>query len=112
MKKIIHSLRNKPDHVKTRYVFGFAILATLTVVSIWIMTMRLLKTTDDTIKTESPFKVFGQIFKGAVSDAQNNLKPQESITETTDPDLLPENPESGTDESLVLPEPVSAQDSQ
>lgn len=112
MKKIIHSLRNKPDHVKTRYVFGFAILATLVVVSVWVMTMRLLKTTDDTIKTESPFKVFGQIFKGAVSNAQNATKPQESVSETTDSDALLENPEPGIDESLAIPEPVSDQDSQ
>jgi hypothetical protein len=62
MKKIIHSIRNKPDHIKTRLVFVFAAIATAVIVAIWIITMQLLKASDDTIKTDSPFKVFGQLF--------------------------------------------------
>lgn len=76
MKKIIANLRNKPDHVKSRYVILFSVLATLFIVALWIVTMQLLKTSDDTIKTESPFRAFGQIFSGTVSDVKENYTDQ------------------------------------
>lgn len=76
MKKIIESLRNKPDHVKTRYVIVFSAIATVIVVGLWVVTLRFTKTTDDTIKTDSPFKVFGQLFGGAVSDTKQTYQEQ------------------------------------
>ncbi len=72
MKKILTNLRNKPDHIKSRYVILFSVVATLAIVALWITTMRLLQTSDDTVKTESPFRAFGQIFSGAVSDVKSN----------------------------------------
>ena len=72
MKKIIANLRNKPDHIKSRYVILFSVIATLAIVALWITTMRLLQTSDDTVKTESPFRAFGQIFSGVVSDVKSN----------------------------------------
>jgi hypothetical protein len=77
MKKILHHIRNKPDHVRTRYVIGFSVLATAVIVFIWIATLRLLKTSDDTIKTESPFRSMINMFSGTVSKVQDDYQKQQ-----------------------------------
>lgn len=94
MKKIIHSIRNKPDHIKTRLVIIFAVLATAIVVTVWIMTLQLLKTPDDTIKTDGPFKVFRQVFKSNVSTIKEETKSDRNPL-----DLL--KPENQTDSAVV-----------
>ncbi len=85
MKNIIHHLRNKPDHVKSRYVVVFSVIATAIVVGLWIMTMQLTKTKDDIVKTESPFAVFGKLFSGAVSDVSKNYSAQKKSLEASLP---------------------------
>ena len=97
MKKLIYSIRKKPDHIKTRLVFVFAILATAIIVALWILTMQLLKTSDDTIKTESPLKVFGKIFN------RTKDKIDDSLTVTTNET---KSSEQNPVEEIVLPEPV------
>lgn len=94
MKKIIHSIRNKPDHIKTRLVIIFAVLATAIVVTVWVMTLQLLKTPDDTIKTDGPFKVFRQVFKSNVSTIKEETKSDRNPL-----DLL--KPENQTDSAVV-----------
>lgn len=74
MKKIIHSIQNRPDHVKTRLVIIFAVLATAIVVTVWIITLQLLKTPDDTIKTDGPLKVFKEVFKTNVTTVKEQTK--------------------------------------
>lgn len=113
MKKIITNLRNKPDHVKSRYVVLFSVVATLAIVALWITTTRLLQTSDDTIKTESPFRAFGQIFSGAVSDVKNNYDNSKSglnkaMSEQSNPQtsvIPPTQPEVTTSQSTnVVPD--------
>lgn len=103
MKKVLHSIRNKPDHIKTRFVFAFAIIATAIIVAVWIITMQFIKASDDTIKTDSPFKAFGQIFKGAKTDIENTLTSSKADSITAESQ---ENTVTNPDE-LVLPEPIS-----
>jgi hypothetical protein len=74
MKSIIENLRNKPDHIKSRYVVVLSIVATVVVVGVWIITNALLKTSDDTIKTDGPLKVFSSIFKSSVSATADDYK--------------------------------------
>jgi hypothetical protein len=119
MKKIITNLRNKPDHIKSRYVILFSVVATLVIVALWITTTRLLQTSDDTIKTESPFRAFGQIFSGAVSDVKNNYdnsksglnkvmseqsNPQASVIPPTQAELTAGQSTSVVPESEILRE--------
>lgn len=78
MKKIIHSIRNKPDHIKTRLVIIFAVLATAIVVTVWVMTLQLLKTPDDTIKTDGPLKVFKEVFKTNVTTVKEQTKSEKN----------------------------------
>lgn len=83
MKKVLHHIRKQPEHVKTRYVVVFAILATAVVITVWLITLQFIKKNDDTIKTESPFVMIKDIFKGQVSDLQKNLpEKQTSISDT------------------------------
>ncbi len=97
MKKILAHIRNKPEHVKTRYVFVFAILATALVVGGWITTNRFLNKGDDTIQTEGPLKSFGKIFSGAISTAKDDYTEQrqdmrESLVNTPTINSEPVNP--------------------
>jgi len=94
MKKIIHSIRNKPDHIKTRLVIIFAVLATAIVVTVWVMTLQLLKTPDDTIKTDGPLKVFKDVFKSNVSTVKEQTKVDKNPI-----DLL--KPEQQQDQAVV-----------
>jgi len=111
MKKIIHSIRNKPDHVKTRLVFIFAILATVIVVVVWIITLRLLKTPDDTIKTDGPVKVFREIFKSNVSTVKEQTENKKNPLDL----LKPEDQASSeiitedvtVDSSVIIDSPVT-----
>ncbi len=83
MKKILHHIRKQPEHVKTRYVVIFAIVATALVIVFWLITLQIIKSTDDTIQTESPFSIVKQVFKGSVSDMKNAMpQKQESLDET------------------------------
>lgn len=83
MKKILHHIRKQPEHVKTRYVIVFAITATAFVIMFWLITLQIIKRTDDTIQTESPFAIVKQVFKGSVSDMKNAMpQKQESLDET------------------------------
>ncbi len=112
MKKIITNLRNKPDHIKSRYVIVFSVLATLFIVGLWIVTMRLMQTSDDTVKTESPFRAFGQIFSGTVSDVKNNYTNQkktlnqamEEQSKTQVPVTPPAQTQVNTGAAVVVPE--------
>ncbi len=112
MKKIITNLRNKPDHIKSRYVIVFSVLATLFIVGLWIVTMRLMQTSDDTVKTESPFRAFGQIFSGTVSDVKNNYTNQKNslnkaISEQSKvsvPAMPPTQTQINTGAAVVVPE--------
>jgi hypothetical protein len=81
MKQILHSIRNKPEHIKSRFVVLFAILATAIIVAIWIVTLQLLKTPDDTVKTEGPFKTFQQVFKSNLSTVKQETKIDKSPLE-------------------------------
>lgn len=74
MKKIIENLRNKPDHVKSRYVIVLSAIATVVVVVVWITTTALLKTSDNTIKTDGPIKIFSNLFKSGVSTTAKDYK--------------------------------------
>ncbi len=110
MKKIIHSIRNKPDHIKTRLVFIFATAATAIIVTVWIITMQLIKTSDDTIKTESPFKVFGQLFQGAradVVDKLNSTKDNSLLPKDESVDTAPAEDSTTNPDELVLPAPIT-----
>lgn len=83
MKKILHHIRKQPDHIKTRYVVFFAILATALVVVVWMIMLQLIKRSDDTIKTESPFSIFKEVLKGQVSDFKDSLpEKKESLGDT------------------------------
>ncbi len=75
MKKILHSIRNKPDHIKSRYVILFSVIATALIVGLWIITLQLTKTSDDTIQTESPVKVFKELIKGTTANVQKKESP-------------------------------------
>ena len=87
MKKIISRLREKPDHVKTRFAILFALIATLVIVGVWVLITRSIKSNDDTIKTQSPFSIFSEIFQTAISDIKNqpSVLPSPSSTEPTTP---------------------------
>ncbi len=85
MKKIIHSIRNKPEHVKTRYVIIFAILATVMIVVLWTITLRSIESNDDTIKTEKPFKTFGNIFSGIISETKESYQSQKNEMNISNP---------------------------
>lgn len=83
MKKILHHIRKQPDHIKTRYVVVLAVVATVFVIAVWIITLQLINRSDDTIKTESPFLIFKDVFKSQVSDLKDNLpQKKESLDET------------------------------
>lgn len=71
MKKFIRNLQEKPDHVKNRYVIFFAIIATASIVGIWVLVNQSVKKHDDTIKTQSPFSIFSEIFGTAMSDIKD-----------------------------------------
>jgi len=58
------------------------------------MTLQLLKTPDDTIKTDGPFKVFRQVFKSNVSTIKEETKSDRNPL-----DLL--KPENQTDSAVV-----------
>jgi hypothetical protein len=110
MKKIIHSIRNKPDHIKTRLVFVFAAIATAVIVAIWIITMQLLKASDDTIKTDSPFKVFGQLFQGAkadINDKLNSSKDNSLLPKDESVDATSTEGSAINSDELILPQPIS-----
>ncbi len=94
MKKIIHQLREKPDHVKTRFAILFALIATLIIVGIWIGVNRSIKNNDDTIRTQSPFSIFSEIFQTAISDIKSQQSPLPS------PETI--NPVSGTVENDTI----------
>ena len=85
MKRVIHHIRNKPDHVRSRYVIGFAVVATALVIGLWVLVLRLTQVSpDDVIKTDSPFKVFGSLFSKSVDSAkQNYIDQKENINAIT-----------------------------
>lgn len=94
MKKVLHHLRKQPDHVKSRYVILFAVIATVIVVIIWMITIQLINRNDDTIKTESPFKIFGSIFSTAISETKKDNQDQK--LDTTINDIINESVEINT----------------
>ncbi len=112
MKNIINNLRNKPDHIKSRYVIVFSIIATTLTVALWIVTMQLSKTSDDTIKTESPLRAFGQIFSETVSDVKNNYDNQKSSldqvmleqSKASVPAISPTQAQVNTSAAVMVPE--------
>ncbi len=67
MKKILNSLRNKPDHVKTRYVIAFSIIATVCIIGTWVLVNQSIKSQDENISAESPFKAFKDIFSATLT---------------------------------------------
>ena len=90
----------------------FSVLATLFIVGLWIVTMRLMQTSDDTVKTESSFRAFGQIFSGTVSDVKNNYTNQkktlnqamEEQSKVQVPALPPTQAQINTGAAVVVPE--------
>jgi hypothetical protein len=98
MKKIIRSLRNKPDHVKTRYVVVFALIATIIVLGTWVVVTQSIKQQDQTISAESPFSIFRDIIGAAVSE----IGKSSSIANPTETDDLesPELPQSENQASV------------
>lgn len=84
MKKIIHHIRKQPDHVKSRYVIVFAVVATIIVVGVWMLTMRMIEQNDDTIKTESPFKMVTSIFSNVISETKENYQKQKTLVPVKD----------------------------
>jgi hypothetical protein len=116
MKKIIHHIRNKPDHVRSRFVIGFAVVATLLVTGLWVLVLRLTQVSpDDVIKTDSPFKVFGHLFSKSIDTAKQNYTDQKENMNTiiTDTSTQPSDNNSFTipDESSpvdTLPVPIKS----
>lgn len=112
MKKIISRLREKPDHVKTRFAILFALIATLVIVGVWVLITRSIKSNDDTIKTQSPFSIFSEIFQTAISDIKNqpSVIPSPSSNEPISPLLendsetqnLPELIPSNSDTNILF----------
>lgn len=84
MKKIIHHIRKQPDHVKSRYVIVFAVVATVIIVGVWMLTMRMIEQNDDTIKTESPFKMVTSIFSNVISETKENYQKQKTLVPVKD----------------------------
>ena len=84
MKKIIHHIRKQPDHVKSRYVIVFAVVATVIIVGVWMLTMRMIEQNDDTIKTESPFKMVTSIFSNVISETKENYQKQKTSVPVKD----------------------------
>jgi hypothetical protein len=78
MKKIIHHIRKQPDHIKSRYVIVFASVATAVIVAIWMITTRLIDRNDDTIRTESPFKMVTGLFTNAINETKKNYQEQKT----------------------------------
>ena len=91
MKKVLHHMRNSPDHIKSRYVIVLAILGTAFIIGLWITVSQLTKTNEDSIQTESPFKVFGQIFSSSFSDVQTKIKVQKDSLSNSLPTNQSEN---------------------
>jgi hypothetical protein len=78
MKKVIHHIRKQPDHIKSRYVILFALVATAIIIGIWVITLRLMNRNDDTIKTESPFKMVTGLFTNAINETKKNYQEQKT----------------------------------
>lgn len=101
MKKVLHSLRNQPDHIKSRYVIIFAIVATVLTVLVWLFVMQLIKKNDDTIKTESPFKIFQGIFSTAISETKEKYTNQKTISPESIPTPDQENTPEPNNQPIV-----------
>lgn len=81
MKKILRSLRNKPDYIKKRYVMVLAVLATVCVVGAWVVVKHSVQQQDQNISAESPFKIFKDIFSATMTEISNTQSGTQSLSE-------------------------------
>ena len=116
MKKIVHHIRSKPDHIKTRYVIFLSLVATLMVVGVWILVLASVKSNDDTIKTESPFSILKGIFSESFSEVDSKLNENKASLDQT-LDTIESMQTSGTGDAIVplyengIMNPISATES-
>jgi hypothetical protein len=101
MKKIIQHIRKQPEHVKTRYVVIFSLVATGGILVVWLLTLQVTQVPrEDIIRTESPFSFFGKIFSQPINKIRNSYPLMQGQEATDQSSWTPE--QVVPDESFAL----------
>lgn len=69
----INNIRNKPEHIRIRYAWGYSIAATLLIVVVWVISSLATKP-KETPNNSSPTPISGSEVMNQLKDTKNSIQ--------------------------------------